>query len=270
MDIFLNLINWFDTHGVSIIRIIAYGIIFYWLYKVFLWRILKALEQKNLTKKDRDILKQRIDTLSSVLSKAGRFVAFIAVLIAIISEMGVNIAPMLAGFGIIGVAFGFGAQGLIKDVVNGVFIIAEGQYSKGDIVEIMNKQGQVEKITLRRTVLRDIDGTIHHIPNSLVGVVSNRSQEWASINLDVSVSCKEDIDRVMSVLEKTGKELYNDKVFSSFMLEEPKVLGIDSFADSKLTIKIIGKTKHLKKWEVTRELRKRIKKAFDKEKIVLA
>lgn len=269
MEFFFNLASWLEDHGPNIIRIIIYGIIFYWLYRIFLWRILKALEEKNLNKKDKEVLEQRVDTLNSVLSKTGRFVVTVAVLLSIISETGINIAPMLAGFGIIGIAFGFGAQGLIKDIVNGMFIIAEGQYSKGDIVEISEKKGQVEKITLRRTVLRDIDGTVHHIPNSLVGAVSNKSQEWAGINLNVSVDCKEDAGKVIGVLEKVGKELYKDKIYSAYMLEEPQVLGIDSFSDGKATIKIIGKTKHLKRWEVTRELRKRIKEEFDKEKIKL-
>jgi len=269
-DFLFELASWIEGHGPNIIRVILYGIVFYWLYKIFLWRVLKVFEEKNLTKKDKDVLGQRIDTLNSVLSKAGRFIVLTVVFISVISETGINIAPMLAGFGIIGVAFGFGAQGLIKDIVNGMFIIAEGQYSKGDIVEISEKKGQVEKITLRRTVLRDIDGTVHHIPNSLVGAVSNKSQEWAGINLNISVDCKEDVEKVIGVLEKASRELFKDKTFSSYMLEEPKILGIDSFVDSKVVIKIIGKTKHLKRWDVTRELRKRIKEAFDREKIELA
>lgn len=261
--------EWFSAHSENLIKICLYGILLYWVFKFILWRILNALKEKGVTKKDREVVEQRYETLNSVISRTVEVIIFIFVIINILSELGINIAPMLAGFGIIGVAFGFGAQGLIKDIVNGVLIIAEGQYSKGDVVEITDKKGKVEKITLRRTVLRDLDGSVHHIPNSLVGLVSNKSQDWAGINIDVTVGCNENLQKVTKILDKISEEIYSDENFARFMLEVPKVLGVESFQDSKMIIKVIGKTKHLKRWEIAREFRRRIKEAFDREKIEL-
>lgn len=264
-----NLISWIAEHGSDVVRILILAIVYYLIFRIIVWRIIKAFITKKMISKDKDLVKKRAVTLRDVFLKTGQIFFLIGVLAAVLSEAGVNIAPLLAGFGVVGIAVGFGAQSLIKDIVNGIFIILEGQYSKGDIIEIGEKKGKVEDVNFRKTILRDTDGTVHHIPNSAITIVSNKSQDWADIDLAICVGTKENLGKVITVLERVGKELYKDKIFSNYLLEEPEVLGVENIEDAKVTVKISGRTKHLKKWVVQRELRKRIKDEFDKEKINL-
>lgn len=264
-----NLLSWIKEHGSNIIRILYFAILYYFIYRIAVWRLVQTIVKKSNKKRDIEVVKQRTITVRDVLLKTGQIIFFFGVVMALLREGGANIAPLFAGFGVVGIAIGLGAQSLIKDIVNGLFIIGEGQYSKGDIIEIGDKKGKVEDVHLRKTVLRDLDGTVHHIPNSLVGIVSNKSQDWASINLDVKVSVSSDVDRVISLIEKAGRNLFIDKEFSSYMMEEPTVLGLDKIEDGKIVLKIIGKTKHLRRWQVERELLMRIKNLFDKEKVEL-
>jgi len=262
-----NGLNWLSEYGPGILRILYLSIFYYFIYRILVWKFVKTFVSKTNRKKDAEIVKQRTTTVRDVLLKTGQIAFFIGVTIALLKEAGVNIAPLFAGFGILGIAVGFGAQSFVKDIVNGMFILSEGQYSKGDIIEIGEKKGKVEDVHLRKTVLRDIDGTVHHIPNSLVGIVSNKSQDWASINLDIKVDVRTDVDKAITIIEKTGRKLFVDKVYSAYMMEEPMVLGIDKIEEGKLVLKVIGKTKHLRREQVEREFLCRIKAAFDKEKV---
>ena len=266
-DFILNIPTWLLDHSGLILRDIVYGFISYWIFKIVLWRSLAVFRKKKQKKKDMEVLEQRIDTLNTVISKTVGILIIVIVVANVLQEVGLSMAPLLAGFSIVGLAFGFGAQGLVKDIVNGMFILAEGQYSKGDIVELADKRGQVEDINLRRTTIRDLEGAIYYIPNSLIGVATNKSQDWASLDIDFPISVKENIDKAMKAIERTAKKLYKDEIFSKFMLEEPRILGVDKILDGKMLIKVVGKTRHLKKWEVAREFRRRVKEEFDKEKI---
>jgi len=185
----------------------------------------------------------------------------------ILSEVGINITPLIAGFGIAGLAVGFGAQSLVRDIIAGLFILLENQYSVGDWVQIAGIGGGVEEINLRRTVLRDFDGTVHTVPNGEIRVASNFTKEWARVNLNISVAYGEDLDRVIEVLNRIGKEMAEEEYWGSLLLSPPQVLRIDNLGDSGIEIRILGTTKAMKQWEVTGELRKRIKKTFDEEGI---
>ena len=181
----------------------------------------------------------------------------------LLSEINLDIAPVLAGAGIVGVAIGFGAQSLIKDIISGLFIIWDNQYRVGDVVKIADTTGEVEEISLKRTVLRDLSGTVHFIPNGEIKVASNFTRGWARVNLNVSVGYNEDLDRVIAVINRVGNEMAIDPRWSSLILKPAQVLWVDNFGDSGIDIKITGDTKPLQQWAVTGELRLRLKKAFD-------
>jgi small conductance mechanosensitive channel len=185
----------------------------------------------------------------------------------ILQETGIQIAPILAGAGIVGLAFGFGGQYLIRDLISGLFIILENQYRIGDVVNINSTGGLVEDISLRMTTLRDLDGTVHHIPHGEIKMVSNLSKNFARLNVDIGISYDSDLEKVIEVINTTGTEIAEDPAFKDSIISPPKFLRIKEFADSAIIVKVLGDTKPLKQWEISGEFRKRIKVAFDKEGI---
>jgi small-conductance mechanosensitive channel len=221
-------------------------------------------DEDPATKSERE---KRAETLVHIVRNAIKVFIYIVASFMILKEVGVDIAPLLAGVGIAGLAIGFGAQTLVRDFLTGFFILMENQYRVGDVVKIGDHAGLVEKIKLRTTVLRDLQGIIHIIPNGEVQSVNNMTYEWSRVVLDIGVAYKEDVDRVIQVLQGVGKKMKKEEYFSQIMLEDPQILGVDDFGDSQVTIKMLAKTCPLKQWEVARELRRRIKYAFDKEGI---
>jgi small conductance mechanosensitive channel len=185
----------------------------------------------------------------------------------ILDEFGMNITPIITGAGIAGLAFGFGAQNLVRDVISGFFFILEDQVRVGDVAVINGTGGLVEAINLRTMVLRDLQGVVHVFPNGGINQVSNMTKEWSRYVIDVGVAYKEDVDHVMKVLEDIGEELYRDEKFKPLILDKLEILGVDDFGESQVTIKVMIKTLPLKQWLVGRELRRRIKNRFDKERI---
>jgi small conductance mechanosensitive channel len=208
-------------------------------------------------------IKKRVKTLSSVLISTGATIIAIVAIFTILAEAGVNIAPALAGLGIAGVAIGFGAQSLVKDIFNGLLILLENQYGVGDVVQVAGVAGLVEEVSLRRTVLRDLDGIVHSVPNGEIKVASNFGKEWSRVNMKISVDYGEDLNHVIEVINKVGEEITEDPYWSQFILKTPQVLRVDEFEDSGIAIKILGDTKPLSQWDVMGELRLRLKKAFD-------
>ena len=191
---------------------------------------------------------------------------FIGVLI-IADQLGINIIPIITGAGIIGIIFGLGAQSLIKDLINGSFILFEQWYQVNDIITVGNISGVVERFSLRTTVIRDIAGVLHYIPNSEIKVLSNRTQQWARAVIDIGVHYKENTDRVVEVLNTVFDDLMKDKKYRKFIIEKPEILGdggVSELADSAVIFKIICKVKPPNQWTIERQLRKRIKDKFDK------
>jgi len=185
----------------------------------------------------------------------------------ILSEFGMNITPIITGAGIAGLAVGFGAQNLVRDVISGFFLILEDQIRVGDVATINGTGGLVEAIRLRTTVLRDLEGVVHIFPNGEITQVANKTKEFSYYVINVGVAYKESVDEVMEVLKTTGDQLAQDPDFSSFILAPLEILGVDDFGDSQVTIKIRIKTIPLKQWMVGRELRRRIKNTFDSKGI---
>jgi small conductance mechanosensitive channel len=212
-------------------------------------------------------IEKRVDTLVHVTYRTISFVAVLVGLITILPEFGINASALLAGAGLIGLAVGFGSQSLVKDVISGLFVLVENQYGKGDVVNVAGVGGLVEDVNLRRTLLRDLDGTLHSIPNGEITVASNRTRAWARVNVMVSVSYGEDLDRVFDVINRAGAELSNDAAWSGDIIDPPKALGVESLGDSGIDIRVLGDTQPSRQWDVMRELRLRLKKAFDAEGI---
>ena len=259
--------HWFDDHGWKVLLIIALGVAIYFVLRRLAPPIIRRAVSAQMRGQEDEEIRQRVDTLSSVIVNTAAVVVAIVALFTILDEVGVSITAALAGFGIAGIAIGFGAQSLVKDLISGIFILLENQYAVGDWVKVAGVDGVVEQVNLRRTVLRDMDGTVHSIPNGEVTVASNYTKEWSRVNLNVSVSYEADLDHVIEVINRIGKEMADDPYWGSLMLTPPQVLRIDAFEDSGIVIKVLGDTKSTKQWEITGELRKRIKKVFDAEGI---
>jgi len=210
---------------------------------------------------------KRSTTLSHVLVRVVDVTAILLAATIALGEAGFQLGPLIAGAGVVGLAIGFGAQTLVKDVLGGVFILLENQYAAGDVVDIAGIGGSVQSVNLRRTVLRDIDGILHTVPNGDVRVSSNLTRSFARVNLDISVGYGEDLDRVRAVIDAAGAELAGDADWAERILEAPKVLRVNALADSGVELKVLGTVRPMKQWEVAGELRKRIKEAFDREGI---
>lgn len=212
-------------------------------------------------------LEERVTTLSRVFSFTGTVVIALIAAFMILAELNVNIAPLLAGFGILGVAIGFGAQYLIRDLIGGLFVIMEDQYDIGDVVKISGIAGVVEDINLRRTVLRDLDGIVHFIPNGESGIASNYTREWSRVNLDIEVAYGTDLDHAIAVINRVCSDMAQEPYWKEALIKTPEVLRVNKLGSSGIEIKIIGDTKPVRQWETMGEIRKRVKKAFDEEGI---
>ena len=185
----------------------------------------------------------------------------------VLSELGVDIAPILASAGIIGVALGFGAQSLVKDFLSGIFMIVEDQYGVGDVVDVGEATGTIEAVSLRVTRLRDLNGTVWYVPNGEIMRVGNMSQNWSRAVVDVSVGYGEDLVRVQRVLREVARDLWEDEDFAGLIVEEPEVTGVEVLAATSVTVRVLVKTLPNEQWPVARELRQRIKARFDHEGI---
>ncbi|MFC1902864.1 mechanosensitive ion channel domain-containing protein [Chloroflexota bacterium] len=260
--------RWFLEHGIFILVIFLISYAVYQLLKFVMPKIVEgSVRVRGKGRRAKEELAKRTQTLSAILSQIMLIIIIIVALLMILSEIGVNIAPLLAGAGIAGLAIGFGAQHVIKDILNGLFILLEDQYNKGDVVKIAGIIGLVQEVNLRRTIMRDLDGIVHSIPNGGITTASNYTKDWSRVNLDVSVAYGEDLDHVIEVINRVGSKLAEDDYFGTKIRTAPQVLRVNNFGDSGIDIKVLGETKPLMQWEVTGELRKRIKKAFDEEGI---
>ena len=209
----------------------------------------------------------RVRTLMSVLWTIVVGLVWFTAILTILGQVGVNVAPILASAGVVGLAVGFGAQNLVKDFVSGFFLILENQVRVGDVAIINGTGGLVEAITFRTIILRDQSATVHVFPNGSINTLSNMTKDWSAYLMDIGVAYKEDTDRVVDVMRRVAAELQTEPEYGSVMLEPLEIIGVDSFADSAVVIKARLKTLPIKQWMVGREYRRRLKKAFDAERI---
>ncbi|KPL02592.1 MAG: hypothetical protein AMJ90_05440 [candidate division Zixibacteria bacterium SM23_73_2] len=260
-----SIIHWLLTHGVKIAFILLGAFIAYRIVKVIIHRFEKVvLKQEGVVPSETE---KRAKTLGRIIQTGLMAVILAVALMMIIRELGLDIGPLIAGAGIIGLALGFGAQSLVKDVINGFFILMEDQYRVGDVVSVAGVGGVVEQMSLRTTVLRDLEGKVHFIPNGSISTASNMTKEWSRALLDIGVAYKEDVDKVMETLKEIADGMQKDPDYSEIILEPLQILGVDDFADSAVIIKVMFKTLPIKQWDVAREFRRRVKKTFDEKGI---
>jgi len=261
-------IDWLLQHGTRILIILLVGAGLWFALKKSLPPLIRRTVARTREKESKAGMEKRTNTLLSVFMMAGKVVIITIITFMILDELGVPIGPALAGLGIVGVAVGFGAQWLIRDLIAGTFIIMENQYRVGDVIRVADIGGLVEEVSLRKTVLRDLDGIVHNIPNGEIRVASNFTRHWSRAHLNISVAYKEDLDRVMAIIRKTWEEIADDPDWGQFLISKtPWLLRVDAFGDSGIVIKVVGETQPIKQWDVMGELRRRIKRAFDEQGI---
>jgi small-conductance mechanosensitive channel len=262
-----TVVTWLIDHGIRILIIVVVGAVLWFALNKFLPRIVRRGVARTKYKESKEGVEKRTNTLVSIFRGVGRVFIIIIGIMMILDEVGVAVAPVLAGFGIAGIAIGFGAQYLIRDLIAGIFIILENQYRVGDVARVADITGLVEDVTLRKTVLRDLDGIVHHVPNGEIRTASNFTRHFARVNLDVPVAYGTDLDHAISVINRVGKALAEDEKWRKVIKSPPQVLRVNNLGDSGIDIKILGDVKPMEQWAVMGELRLRLKKAFDDEGI---
>ena len=258
-----SLIPWFLSSGIKIILILVAAS----LINRFGRRVIKGAITKGVKDGTKEATEKRQKTLVGIFSGAFKVVVWLIAVMMILPEFGINVGPILAGAGILGVALGFGAQWMVRDFLAGLFIILENQYRVGDVVCLDDTCGGVEDITLRKTILRDLDGKVYHIPNGSFKMAANLTKGYSRAHMNISVAYKEDIDKVMKLINRVGNEMAKVSPWKEYIIKPIQVAGPgpDKFGDSGIEIKVLGETKPLKQWDTLKEFRRRLKIAFDKE-----
>jgi small conductance mechanosensitive channel len=256
-----QVVGWLLTGGVRILIIVALTLVAlpvvrYFSNRVFAWR----------SREDEEYRK-RVDTLSAVVRYLLTITVLTVAAVMVLGEVGVEVGPVLAAAGIVGLAVGFGAQSLVQDVISGFFILLEDQVRVGDVIQIGDKGGLVERMTLRMVVLRDLAGVVHYIRNGQIQVVSNMTKEYGRYIFDIGVAYREDVDHVIRVIREVDEEIRANPEFKDDILEPIEILGLDEFGDSAVVIKARNKTKPIRQWAVGREFNRLLKKRFDAEGI---
>jgi len=223
-----------------------------------------------LVESDPGAAAKRIRTLSGVLWTVSSGLLWFVVALTALSQIGVNIGPILAGAGVVGLAVGFGAQYLVRDLVSGFFLLLENQIRVGDIATVNGTGGVVESVSFRTVVLRDQAGVIHVFPNGAITTLANATMDWSAYVIDIAVSYKENTDRVVAVMRQVAEEMRQEPEYARVMIEPIEVFGVDNFTDTAVTIKARFKTQPAQQYTVGREYRRRLKKTFDSEGIELA
>jgi moderate conductance mechanosensitive channel len=210
--------------------------------------------------------RQRAETFGTLLRSVTAFAIYTIAVMIVLSEF-INIGPLIASAGIVGVALGFGAQSLVRDFLSGVFMIIEDQFGVGDIIDVGETTGVVESVSLRRTQLRSVDGTLWHVPNGEIRRVANKSQQWARAVLDVQVAYQTDLSHAMRVIKEVADELWREKVPNASVIEEPEIWGVEALGENSITIRLAIKVEAGQQWTTARIIRQRLKEAFDREGI---
>ncbi len=258
--------DWIVNHAPRIITII----ILTWILLKFMNTILAKLIRKAIPRgsfSSANEEEKRENTLIKISQNFFSILVWVLAIGSILTEFGIPVAPLITGAGILGVAVGFGSQSLVKDIITGLFIIAENQYRIGDYICIGDYCGTVEDMTLRITKLRHRDGTIHYVPNSQIKIASNKSKDYSKVDFKIGVGYRTDIDLLENIINKVGQDVSADPKFKDYIIEAPKFLRIDDFGDYSIHVHIIGKVLPKKQYIVTGEMRRRIKKLFEQHGI---
>lgn len=278
LDKILNSISsWLGQHLFNILLILLVG----WIARIILSKMISKSLQSTVIRHDlypTEIdRKRRAKTLNSLITALIRFVIWIVVIIMIIGELGIDTAPLIASAGVMGIALGFGAQSLIRDLVSGIFIIVENQFRIGDVVKLattgtpmVDIVGTVEEITIRSTVIRDLNGELIHVPNGVINVTINKTVGFAQLNEEIIVKVDTDLERLEHVINHVGKQIADSVHFEKKIITAPHFERVKGFNNDGIVILIRGKTKPGDQWVVSGELFKRLKKAFETNKIEMS
>jgi len=259
--------DWFMDTGIRVIAIVVVAFIIFLICCPVIRSIMKRLVTHRMSGEDETEIQKRTSTLSSILVKIAGIIILVIAVIMILPEFGVDITVLIAAVGVGGLAIAFAAQNLVRDYITGFFIILEDQYRVGDVVSIAGVAGGVEDIGLRRTILRDLDGNVHSIPNGKVELSTNMTKKFSRVNLDISVGYGEKLERVMEIINVICNEMAEDSKWKPDLITAPKVVRVNKLGDSGIDIKVMGDTKPARQWDVMGELRLRIKNTFDAEGI---
>ncbi len=260
--------EWFIEHGIRIAIILALALTTYVLGKKAIPAAVRRTLARTMKDQPEVEIEKRSNTLGQLLRTMVSTILVIVAVFLILNEIGINIAALLAGFGVAGIAVGFGAQSLIKDLIGGFIVELENQYNVGDVVKIAGITGIVDSFTMRRTTLRDLDGILHFVPNGETGVASNYTRAWSRAHLEIPVAYKEDVDQVMATIRQVWEEVAEDPKWGPQLISKtPWLLRVNSFEDRGIIVKVVGETQPMKQWDLMGELRRKIKKAFDEQGI---
>lgn len=268
-EIISQTVAWIITTLPSLLIIFVMAFLALKLTNIFLHR-LKPLMIKHMesgTDIDTTEMEKRIDTLLKILRSMIKIIVWLMIGMLILRKIGIDIAPIIAGAGIVGLAIGFGAQELVRDFISGFFMLLENQIRNGDVAIINGTGGLVEHVGMRTIVLRDLSGVVHIFQNGKINTLSNMTKNWSGMVFDIGVAYKEDTDRVVDVIQQVADEQRADPDFKNKILEPIEIFGVDQFGDSAVVIKARFKTKPIEQWAVGREFRRRLKKAFDDQGI---
>jgi small-conductance mechanosensitive channel len=258
-EIWKIITTWLIGHGLKIILIIILTFTALKISRVLANRIFSVFKKTEMEIE----MQKRADTLNSLIRYILNSVILAVSLVMILGELGIQIGPVLAAAGIVGLAVGFGAQQLVQDVISGFFILLEDQIRVGDVVQISGVGGLVEKVSLRLIVLRDLAGNVHYIRNGQVSDVTNMTKGYSQYVFDIGIAYRENVDEVMEVIKQVGEDLRSDPNFKDDILDALEILGLDSFAASSVVIKARIKTKPIQQWRIGREFNRRLKNKFD-------
>ncbi len=267
---YLSTFAWepFATTGLRIFMMILLAWIAIKLLQRFLHRLEKRLIVKSVEEGEPPSESQkRIETIVRLIKQGLQLALLLTFGLVILKEIGVEVAPILASAGVVGLAVGFGAQNLVRDVIAGFFIIMENQIRVGDVAIVNGTGGLVEQINFRTTVLRDLAGVVHIFPNGSITNLSNMTTEWSAYVFEIGVAYGENTDHVVGIMKDVGRTMREDPEYSKYMMEDPDIFGVDKFADSAVIIKGRIKTKPIRQWLVGREFLRRLKYAFDENNI---
>ena len=258
---------WTHVWQTVLIAVVAIAV---WLIGRWLIRRWSARLQEHLESTGNLVNRARAQRMATVAQLASAVLLIVVITVGIVTGLalwGIPIGPLVASLSVVGIAIGFGAQDLVKDVIAGMFVIAEDQYAIGDVVELAGVSGSVEEIRLRTTVLRDLDGSVHHVPNGAVRVATNLTHEYSRVVVDLAVAYEESTDRAIEVIGDIAAALAADSEWSAALVEEPKVLGVDALDDSGVVIRVLFATDPDLRWQVKREFLRRAKNGLDAEGI---
>jgi len=257
-------VDWIVRSGPKVVVILVLMFIGVKLSGVIAGRLFALIGRRR--KMDEEY-KKRADTLSAVIGYLISATVIIVAALMILAELDIQIGPILAAAGVAGLAVGFGAQHLVQDIISGFFILLDDEIRVGDVVQIADKSGLVERLNLRMVVLRDLSGNVHYVRNGKIDVVTNMTKDYSRYVFDIGVAYREDVDEVIQVIKQVDEELRSDPVFGPDILEPIEILGLDQFAQSAVIVKARTKTKPIKQWGVAREFNRRLKKKFDEQNI---